>query len=127
MLVYYKVDFLRFAVVLLPAHLKVTFVMVVNLERMFTGCLFVNSFILLAVLGNCKEDILLIDASDSVAYVYIYVIPTSLYGNDKHASWLTSGQDHLQGSGHLKEETCDSCLENDFHFYLIKEIILANL
>ena len=53
MLVDDKVDFLRFAVVLLPAHLNVSFV--VTCERMFSRCLFVYSFQLCAVLGNLRS------------------------------------------------------------------------
>ena len=53
MLVDDKVDFLRFAVVLLPAHLDVSFV--VTCERIFGRCLFINSFQLCAVLGNLQN------------------------------------------------------------------------
>ena len=53
MLVDDKVDFLRFAVVLLPAHLYVSFV--VTCERMFGRCLFIYSFQLCAVLGNLQN------------------------------------------------------------------------
>ena len=53
MLVDDKVDFLRFTVVLLPAHLYVSFV--VTCKRMFGRCLFVYSFQLCAVLGNLQN------------------------------------------------------------------------
>ena len=53
MLVNDKVDFLGFAVVLLPAHLNVSFV--VNREGDFVRGFFVDSLELCAVLGNLKK------------------------------------------------------------------------